>query len=90
MGPFRLTDAVAPEAVTPVALQDAAILVAHLPPRQVDKKERDAVLHGRPIRSDPIAESRSPIALFSGEELLAVAEQVGELLKPRVVVAAES
>lgn len=89
VGPLQLSEAVAPEAVTWDALQDASILVAHLPSRQVDKKERDAVIHGRPIQVDPIADSQKPIAVFSGEELVAVAEQVGELLKPRVVVAAD-
>ena len=87
VGPLRLEDAVAPEAITPGTLRDAAVLVAHMPRRQVDKKERDAVLHGRPIPAAPIADSRQPIALFAGDELLAVAEQAGELLKPRTVVA---
>jgi tRNA pseudouridine55 synthase len=89
VGPLRLADAVAPEAVTWDALQDAAILVAHLPRLQVDKKERNAVVHGRPIQSAThlIADSRKLIAVFAGDELLAVAEQVGDLLKPRVVVA---
>ena len=87
VGPLLVADAVAPEAVTRAALQDAAILVTHMPRRQVDKKERDAVLHGRAIQRAPVAESREPIALFEGAELLAVAEQVGDLLKPRVVVA---
>lgn len=89
VGPLRLADAVAPEAVTWDVLQDAAMLVAHLPRRQVDKKDRDAVVHGRPIQTamPPIADSRQPIAVFAGDELLAVAEQVGDLLKPRVVVA---
>jgi tRNA pseudouridine55 synthase len=87
VGPLLLADALAPEAVTRAALQDAAVLVAHMPRRQVDRKERDAVLHGRPIPRAPVAESREPIALFAGAELLAVAEQVGDLLKPRVVVA---
>src|SRR5207249_2130223 len=92
VGPLRLADAVAPEAVTAAVLQDAAVLVAHMPRRQVDKKERDAVVHGRPIQSatPPIADSREPIAVFAGDELLAVADQVGELLKPRVVVAADT
>ena len=89
VGPFRLADAVAPEAVTPAGLLDAAVLVGGMPRRQVDKKERDAVVHGRPIPKGPIAESREPIALFEGVELLAVGEQVGDLLKPRVVVADE-
>lgn len=88
VGPLRLADAVAPDAVTWETLQDAAILVAHMPRRQVDKKEREAVVHGRPLKSGhPIADSRQPIAVFSGDELLAVADQVGDLLKPRVVVA---
>lgn len=89
VGPLRLDDAVAPEAVTPAAVQNAAILVAHLPRRQVDEKERDAVLHGRPIAGDPAADGRRLTAVFAGDELLAVAEQVGELLKPRTVVAGD-
>jgi tRNA pseudouridine55 synthase len=87
VGPLRLDDAVSPEAVTQAALQDAAILVAHLPRRQVDKKERAAVMHGRPVPAarEPGPEKR--IAVFSGDELVAVAEESGDLLKPRVVVA---
>lgn len=87
VGPLRLADAIAPETVTAGALQDAAVLVAHMRRRQVDKKERDAVVHGRPIPSSMVADGRPLTAIFAGEELLAVAEQVGELLKPRVVVA---
>jgi len=87
VGPLRLADAVAPEAVTPAALQDAAILVGHMPRRQADKKERDAVVHGRPIPSGQTADGSQQIAIFADDELLAVAEQVGDLLKPRVVVA---
>lgn len=87
VGPLRLEDAVAPEAVTQAAIRDASILVAHLARREVDKRERDAVIHGRPIKGDPIADSREPIAIFADEELIAVAEQSGDLLKPRVVLA---
>ena len=87
VGPLQLEDAVPPEAVTARTVRDAAILVAHMPRQEVDKEERDALIHGRPIRIDPIADSRYPIAVFSGDALLAVAEQVGDLLKPRVVVA---
>jgi tRNA pseudouridine55 synthase len=89
VGPLRLEDAVAPDRVTRHAVRDASILVAHMPRREVDKKERDAVLHGRPLKSEPVADTRYPVALFDGDELLAVAEPVGELLKPRVVVAAD-
>jgi len=82
-----VADAVAPEAVTWDVLQDAAILVAHMPRRQVDKKEREAVVHGRPLNVDPVPRTGYQVALFDGAELLAVADQVGDLLKPRVVVA---
>jgi tRNA pseudouridine55 synthase len=87
VGALRLADAVAPEAVTQAALQDAAILVGHMPRRQVDKKERNAVVHGRTIPGSARAEIGQSVAVFEGGELLAVAEQVGDLLKPRVVVA---
>jgi tRNA pseudouridine55 synthase len=89
VGPLKLADAVAPEKVTLEALQDAAILVADMPRHQVDKKERDAVVHGRPIKAatPPTTDGRKPIAVFDGGELVAVAEQDGDLLKPRVVVA---
>lgn len=87
VGLLKVEDAVAPEAVTPQALRDAAILVAHLPRRELDKKERDAIVHGRAVQGDPGADSRYLVALFDGNELLAVAEAVGEVLKPRVVVA---
>lgn len=89
VGPLKLDDAVAPEAVTPANIRDAAILVAHLPRREVNSTERDAVLHGRSLKADAVVNSQYPIALFSGSELLAVAEQVGELLKPRTVVAGD-
>ena len=89
VGPLQVDDAVAPEAVTLAAVLDAAVLVAHLPRRQVDQKERDAIVHGRPIGSNPPADGGQLTAVFAGDELLAVAEQSGEFLKPRTVVAGE-
>jgi tRNA pseudouridine55 synthase len=96
VGPLRLKEAVAPDAVTAADLRDPAALVAHLPRREVSAAERDSVVHGRPIGRDPITatsfrtesfrDSRSPVALFAGAELLAVGEVEGEVLKPRVVV----
>jgi len=65
VGPLRLEDAVAPEAVTPAVLQDAAVLVAHMPQRQVDKKERDAVVHGRPIPSGQTADGNAQERVMS-------------------------
>ncbi len=86
VGPFRLEDAVAPDAVTLAEVRDPAPLVGHLQRRDLTAAERNAVVHGRPVARDPVADSREPIALFSGSELLAVAEVQGEQLKPRVVV----
>ncbi|HYK83453.1 MAG TPA: tRNA pseudouridine(55) synthase TruB [Gemmatimonadales bacterium] len=89
VGPFRLADAVAPEVVTPAALRDAAVLVTDLPRRTLDAAERAAALHGRPVAAGagPAPAGASRVALFDGDELVAVAERVGELLKPRLVVA---
>lgn len=89
VGPFRLEEAVAPEAVRAADVRDPAVLVGDLPRRELDPAERDAVRHGRPI---PVAESAaaepSPwVALFAEGELIAVAERAGAVLKPRVVVA---
>src|SRR5207245_484606 len=49
VGPFRLDDAVAPEAVTPADLRDPAVLVAELPRRELDQAGRAAVIHARPV-----------------------------------------
>ena len=89
VGPFRLDEAIAPEAVTPAAVRDASILVADLPRRNVSRTERDAVVHGRPLAltSGGGGGPQGRVALFADDELLAVAECVGEVLKPRVVVA---
>jgi len=88
VGPFRLEDAVAPEAVTAAALREPVALVAELPRRELDEAERLAVLHGRAIPGGGMRETGS-VALFAGGRLLAVADVVGDLLKPRVVLAAE-
>jgi tRNA pseudouridine55 synthase len=99
VGAYRLADAVAPEVVTGHDLRDQGELVADLPRRDLDGAEREAVLHGRGIGVQgsglgvtfPSPESRapSPVALFAEGRLVAVAERVGDLLKPRVVVAEE-
>jgi tRNA pseudouridine55 synthase len=87
VGPLRVADAIPPEAVTPAALRDPAMLVQGLSRRDVTVEERAAVVHGRPITAHPAPDAGQPVALFAGQELLAVADHVGELLKPRVVVA---
>lgn len=84
VGPFRLEDAVLPAAVTPGAVRDPATLVEGLPRRELDQAERNLVLHGRPIASGT---EEGRVALFSDGRLVAVAERVGDALKPRVVLA---
>ncbi len=86
VGPLVLAEAVAPEAVTPAVVRDPSVLVAHLPRRDLTAAERDAVVHGRPVARDPVPDTRDPVALFAGPDLVAVAEVEGDLLKPRVVV----
>jgi len=54
-----LAEAVAPDAVTAADLRDPAVLVAHLPRREVTPDERDAVVHGRPIARDPVGDTRT-------------------------------
>jgi len=86
VGSFRLTDAVAPEQVTPRALRDPAELVRDLPRRELDSAGRDAVVHGRPVATGSGMEDAGSVALFAEGTLVAVAERVGDILKPRVVV----
>jgi len=87
VGPFRLEDAVGPDAVTPADLRDPATLVADLPRRELDAAERTAVVHGRPVALKDSPAVAGNVALFAGGQLIAVAERVGDVLKPGVVVA---
>ena len=89
VGPYRLQEAVAPEAVTPGDLREGAELVRELPRRDLDEAGRVAVIHGRPVPAGSGTGEAGRVALFAQGRLLAVAERSGELLKPRVVVAEE-
>src|SRR5205807_9532555 len=89
VGPFRLEDAVMPERLTAGDLRDPATLVAELPRRDLDEAGQAAVMHGRPIGRGPGPGTRDPVALFADGKLIAVAEEVGDMLKPRVVVVDE-
>jgi tRNA pseudouridine55 synthase len=86
VGPFRLEEAVAPAVATAAALLPPGVLVRHLERRDVDTAERNAVVHGRwiPAAGDATA---TPVAMFAGETLVAVADRAGDVLKPRVVLA---
>jgi tRNA pseudouridine55 synthase len=87
VGPFRLDQAVDPAAVTARDLRDPAVLVAELPRRELDELERDAVIHGRTVSAGRGMRDAGSVALFAQGRLVAVAQVVGDLLKPRVVVA---
>lgn len=84
VGPFRLADAVAPETLSPADLRDPALLVADLPRRDLTPAERDAAVHGRVVPADAAGGPR--VALFAADGLVAVAERVGDALRPRVVL----
>jgi tRNA pseudouridine55 synthase len=87
VGPYRLEEAVAPDAVTAAGLRQPDELVRGLPRRDLDTAGRSAVIHGRPI---PVGKGEAgTVALFSDGRLVAIAQRVGDLLKPRVVVAEE-
>jgi len=86
VGAFRLADAVAPDEVTARALRDPAELVRDLPARDLDDAGRAAVVHGRPVPVADGTRETGNVALFWSGQLVAVAERVGEVLKPRVVV----
>lgn len=91
VGVFRLEDALEPARVTVRDLHDPALLVAGLERRALEPAERTAVVHGRPVTLGPELGRRltegGQVALFCGDELVAVGERAGDLLKPRVVVA---
>jgi len=87
VGPFQLEDAVPPAVVTADLVRDAAPLVAHLPRRDLDEAERDAVMHGRPVHAEGAVDASGPVALFAGGQVVGVAEREGDALRPRVVIA---
>src|SRR5439155_963690 len=87
VGPFRLDDAVAPEALTIGHLRDPATLVAGLPRRELDEAGRAAVIHGRPVSAGEGEGEGGRVALFADGPLVAVAEPEGELPEARAGVA---
>ena len=85
VGPFQIEDAVRLDALRePLALSRPAELVRHLPAVHVDSATRQAVAHGRPIAAVP--GMPGPVALFWGDQLMAVAMREAGVLKPRVVL----
>ena len=89
VGPYLLAEAVAPAAVTRQDLRDPAELAAGLPRRDLDTAGRRAVIHGRAVPAGSGMGDAGSVALFADGQLVAIAQQVGDVLKPRVVVADE-
>ena len=87
VGPYRLAAAVAPEAVTAGDLREPAELVGGLPRRDLDEAGRAAVIHGRAVPAGCGRRDAGSVALFADGQLVAIAQRVGDVLKPRVVVA---
>jgi tRNA pseudouridine55 synthase len=84
VGHLSLADGVAPEAVAAGEGIGLRAALAHLPARSLSDAEARDVAHGRPVAG----EGEGPIALVSGDRLVAVARPDGAgLLRPSVVVA---
>lgn len=87
VGPFGLADAVAPDAVTAQDVRPVDVLVADLPRHDLTDAERESVVHGRAVTEGRGVGDGGRVALFHGRELVAVAEAVDGVLRPRVVLA---
>jgi tRNA pseudouridine55 synthase len=84
-GPFRVDDAVLPDAVTSSDIRPALAAIAGLPTQTLDAEQALGVAHGRPAGATVAGEWA---ALVRDEtELLAVAERQGDQWHPRVVIA---
>src|SRR5207245_4915047 len=79
VGPFRLADAVAAVAVTAGDLRDSGELVAELPRRDLDRGERDAVLHGRQVQAGNGGRGTGKVVIFAYGKSDATAHVVGEM-----------
>ena len=88
IGPLRVEEAVALDAVDSAALLPPARVLGHLPAVELDPASRAAVVHGRAVAHVGAGERGGPVALLSGEELVAVARAEEGHLRPTVVLAA--
>ena len=89
VGRLRVEDAVALDEVGPGSLLPPARVLGHLPSIELDAAARAAVVHGRAVAHDaPAASAGAPVALLSGDELVAVARPEDGRLQPTVVLAA--
>lgn len=86
VGSFSVDEAVALETLArePQPLRPPREAVEHLAAVQLNAEHRVLVVHGRPVPAAAAVDDL--IALVAGEELVAIAERDGDLLRPRVVL----
>lgn len=84
IGPLRVEDAIALEALADDAVLPARRVLGHLPALELDETARVAVSHGRAVPAAP--DARGDVALVQGDELVAVARAADGWLRPSVVL----
>ncbi len=87
IGPLNVDAAVPLEAVTAAAVRPVREVLGHMPALELDAEARCDVLHGRAVGAAGQGGSGVDVALLWEGELVAVAREVGGLLKPAVVLA---
>lgn len=96
IGAFRVEDALPMDALEDAGAVAAAVVsptraLGHLPSAEIDEAAARRIRNGQavpaPPESDGAARTASLVAVSAGGELVAVAEQDGELLRPRKVFA---
>jgi len=83
VGPFRLGEAVAADALTPAALLPIEPLADGWPRRDLHAVEWTALRHGRPI---PDGDDHGTVTLFVDGRLRGVGATEGGILHPRVIL----
>jgi tRNA pseudouridine55 synthase len=83
-GPFSVTDAVLPDAVTAGDLRPALMALAGLPAERIDAAAALGVAHGRPAAATVAGDWAALVT--EDTELLAVAQREGTSWHPRIVL----
>ncbi len=86
VGDLSVESAIAPDEVAPGCGVAPLEVLGHLGALDLDDGSAAGVVHGRPV-SDPTGGASGPVALVAGGLLLAIAEPVDGMLRPRVVLA---
>jgi tRNA pseudouridine55 synthase len=91
IGPLRVEEAVALDALSPAKVIPARRVVADLPQVELDDAAHEAVAHGRAVadpRAARLPDDGTEVALLHGGELVAMARADGGWLRPQVVLLA--